>query len=1401
MERKAFIKKMVTHQTTWFCLQKPSSCFLFIALWLMASNALFAQTDLTSLLTNPSFETGVITGWTWTGTSGYSWVGVNTDGDATKTGSYIAGTWNSTIGDVELSQTITSLPSGYYRVTADLMGSSNSTTSRLTTQRLFVNNQSELFGAAGLYSASNLAILGATETYTFGGYSETSSDRGPFCTVAVVARVTDGQLKFGIRSNGKSTSLGYSFPNLTAGNGHGWFKVDNFTLTEVSKLSTLDNITLSVGALNELFNADSTSYTAILPVGTTTVTPTAVVSADGATVTGTEAVDVSDGSGTSTITVTSIDGTVSKIYTIHYVVLTTAKEAVTSFVTDSAGVTFQLAYGAMRVQVCTDKIIQVSYTSASTIPVKDTIIVNKKWSRTDFTVTENDTVVILNTASLIIKVPKTNSLVSYYDKSDNLILSEDSKQVTAATVIGYLTNTCSATFNSPVTEGLFGLGQHQQKVMDYKGNTVVLDQQNTEIALPFLVTTRGYGLLWDNYSMTDFYGNLSSNTKYQFSSESGKMVDYYFMYGPEIDDVISAYRTASGTAPLFPKWAYGLFQSKDKYTTSDELLSIANQYRAAKLPLDCIVQDWDYWTPDYWGSHTMYAANYPDPKALIDSLHNLNLHTMISIWPVFHSSTANYQEFNAINALYPSNGYHHFYDPHNDSAKVIYWNQVNTQLFSKYGWDAWWADNDEPQGYPDAFDRNDFVTAKGPGVTYYNTYPIQHTASVYNGWRKDIPGKRLFTLSRSAFSGQQRYATATWSGDITSTWTALQNQLSAGLNFCLSGMPYWTTDIGGYTGADWTTSANQELMIRWFQYGAFCPIFRIHGKGDKALVSTSSFTQSTIDNLAATDKLRYRLMPYIYSTAWKVTHEHYTMMRHLVMDYRTDEMVKNIDNQFLFGPFMMINPVTASGVTKRSVYLPAGNWYDFWTGSHYVGGQTINTNAPLERLPIFIKAGAILPMGPEIMYANQSADSLEIRVYQGADGSFVLYEDEGDTYKYEKNQYTEITFTYSESARQLTIGNRKGSFSNMLTNRVFKIVWVDVNYGVGMINPVVYDSIVHYDGSQVVVTLNPDRVLPTLASTYEPFDYMEGRTLNGLGTTGNGWGSTWSVYEGSASDMTIEAATSFDGLSTQGNILAGNLSSATGLRAYRYLSPAWTDDGNDIWLSFLLEIGNPSSITNSWQGVSLFNGSAERLLIGKNWARSQLGIVGYDASEGVSAVSALGLQPTWLVVLIKTSGDTSNETAYMWINPDTGNEPLIAEADVSTAVQLNDGFDRIVCHLGNTAGLSANFDEIRIGNAFSRVTNPVDGLTRIGGVEESLSICVNSAGKAATVIFNAIENGWAKILISDLNGKCLKKKSVSYRVGCNEYTLNGSENHLSAGVYLVSLKTDKKIFTGKMMMR
>lgn len=746
-----------------------------------------------------------------------------------------------------------------------------------------------------------------------------------------------------------------------------------------------------------------------------------------------------------------------------------------SFTQNQNGITVNLSGSTLKVDVCTDNIIRVSYASGTTLPEKKSLVVINEWTETPFTVDETESQIELNTAKLKLQISKTTGAISYLNLTGSTIVSEDSKAVAPTAINGVNTFRCSATFNSPVDEALYGLGQHQGSVMNYKGKTQLLDQANMEIALPIIVSTKGYGIMWDNYARTNFSGNLSSKTKYKFESEAGEMVDYYFFYGPEIDQVIANYRITTGTAPMFPKWAFGLFQSMDKYESSADLLRVSNDYRKNHIPMDVIVQDWDYWTPNAWGSHKMNTEKYPDPKALIDSLHSMNVHSMISIWPIHTKGDSYYNEFEAIGANYTNAGTRVYYDPHNAEARTIYWRQLNESLFGKYGWDGWWADGCEPDNWPDGFDRKTFNTALGSGCIYYNTYPLMHTSSVAQGWKKDIQNKRLYTLSRSAFLGQQRNATACWSGDIKSDWTDFHKQLSAGLNFSLSGIPYWTTDIGGYWGTDWTTKSNRELFIRWFQYGTFCPIFRIHGKLERTLYSDASWDANTRNILLNYDKLRYRLMPYIYTLAGKVTHENQTVMRHLVMDYRTDPNVTEIYDQFLFGPSILVNPIATEGLTSRQVYLPAGKWFDFWTGESLDGGKTITAYAPLDKMPLYVKAGSIIPLGPEIEYAAQRIDPLELRIYKGANGNFTLYEDEGDNYNYENGQFSEIPFTYNDNTATLTIGKRTGSYPNMLETRIVKVVRVDIGYGTGINLPLSYDTIVTYTGNEMVINFRPTK--------------------------------------------------------------------------------------------------------------------------------------------------------------------------------------------------------------------------------------------------------------------------------------------------------------------------------------
>ena len=749
-----------------------------------------------------------------------------------------------------------------------------------------------------------------------------------------------------------------------------------------------------------------------------------------------------------------------------------------AYVVDATGVTFTLSPGRLRVQVCKEDVIRIEYTSATSIPAKTSLSVSATWGTPSFCVTESAGVLTIATSRMKVKVEESSGLVSYTDLSDSLLVSENSKSLKATTVEGVATNTVKAAFNSPASEALFGLGQHQDGVMNRKGSTLHMLNANTQIQIPVLVSNKGYGLFWDNYSTTDFAGNVSSNTQYSFSSETGDLVDYYFFYGPTIDQVIADYRATTGAAPLFPKWAYGLFQSKDHYQSSSELLSVEQGYRNNNIPVDVIVQDWQYWSPYVWGSQLMDPSRYPDPAGLVNQLHAANVHTMISIWPLYQTrnpATAMvtgeldpYNALNAINALYPdttSGGLYHFYDTFNSMARTLSYQYDHDRLLAKYGWDAIWADNTEPQSYPEGVNVHAATTALGKGAFYINAYPLEHNRGIYEGWRSMGPNnKRVYILTRSAFAGQQRYAAGAWSGDINATASVYAAQIPGGLSYAISGMPYWTTDIGGYFG-----TPTEELFTRWFQFGAFCPTFRIHGQAPKELYG-SQWSATGKANMLAVDNLRYRLMPYIYSLAWMVTNQGYTIMRPLVFDFQDDTKVYGIADQFMFGPALLVNPVTATGATSRSVYLPAGTWYDFWSGATTTGGATSTASAPLSQIPVYVRAGSIVPMGPMIQYATQSADPLEIRVYKGQSGTFTLYEDGGDTYDYETGQHAEIQLSWDDTAQQLTIGARTGSYTGMLASRTFNVVWVASNHGAGVAVTSAPDQVVKYSGAQVVVS-------------------------------------------------------------------------------------------------------------------------------------------------------------------------------------------------------------------------------------------------------------------------------------------------------------------------------------------
>jgi len=771
------------------------------------------------------------------------------------------------------------------------------------------------------------------------------------------------------------------------------------------------------------------------------------------------------------------------------------KASVVSFNKDTDGVTFKLDNGLMKVKICLDNMVEVKYTELPVFLDKQSLVVNNEWKNTpSFTVADNSSEIVVATANLKIVVNKKTNSIKYTDLNGNVILSEDdsqSKTMTEATVAGIKAYNCTSQFNSPADEALFGLGCHPEDTLsiNYKGRDQDMTIKYMTGAIPVLLSTKGYGLMWDNYSVSNFYGAEAGNTKFKFVSESGNMVDYYFMYGPDFDKIISAYRIATGHAPMYGKWAFGLFQSQDRYKSQAEVLSVKDNYRKNNIPLDVIVQDWFYWEPNVIGSHVMWPERYPDPKAMVDELHAANLHAMISIWPVFSKGTKTYEQMEnsgGMTDIQWNNVMTHlmdnYYDAHSAQARDLYWKQAYDSLIGRYNWDAWWVDQCEPDNGNDLDLRRKSNFAIGRGIDYMNTYSLMHSTGLYKNWRRDIPNKRAYFLIRQAFAGQQRNAATLWSSDITCTWRAYKSQVPQGINACASGTPYWTSDIGGYhfhwSAPDWSAPINRELFTRWFQFGTFSPIFRIHGKGERAMFS-DNWDASTKSILLNYDNLRYRLLPYIYSLSWKVTNEDYTIMRSLAFDFRDDAGIQNIPDQYMFGPAFLVNPVTermyslpnSKEIKKsRKVYLPkSANWYDFWTGKLITGGQTIDAAAPIETLPLYIKAGSIVPMGPYLQYATEKvADPIELRVYTGADAEFVLYEDENDTYNYEKGVYSTIAMNWNEAEKTLTIKDRKGEFPGMLKDRTFRVVFVNSKNGIG-VAPAAKSEEVSYMGKEIKI--------------------------------------------------------------------------------------------------------------------------------------------------------------------------------------------------------------------------------------------------------------------------------------------------------------------------------------------
>lgn len=602
------------------------------------------------------------------------------------------------------------------------------------------------------------------------------------------------------------------------------------------------------------------------------------------------------------------------------------------------------------------------------------------------------------------------------------------------------------------------------------------------------------------------YAPADPATKKQISwwGEMQDMIDYYFIYGENMDDVISGYRTLTGKSPIMPKWAMGYWQSREKYNTQDEVLSTVAEFRRRNIPIDNIVIDWLHWPENAWGSHEFDPVRFPQPKQMVDSIHDMNAHVMVSVWPKFYASTEHFKEFDRNGWMYQGAirdsikdwvgpGYlGSFYDAYDPDARKLFWSQMNDH-YMPLGIDAWWMDASEPniRDCTDIQYRKDLTTptALGPSTKYFNAYALMNAEAIYDGQRGVDPDKRVFLLTRSGFSGLQRYSTATWSGDIATRWEDMEAQIAAGLNFAVSGIPYWTMDIGGFCVEDRYVDAQKkyeetaeenedlkewrELNTRWYQFGAFAPLFRAHGQWPfREVYNIAPEDHPAYKSIVDYTKLRYRMMPYVYSLAGKTYFDDYTIMRPMVMDFTEDINTRNLKDQYMFGTAFLVAPVYKYGARTRDVYFPENEvWYDFYSGKAINGGQTINVEAPYERIPLFVRAGSIVPMGGEIQYASQISDEpVTILVYAGKDGSFSLYEDEGTNYNYEKGKYSDIPLTYNDKTRTLTIGDRKGSFEGMKKSRDFNIVVID------SLNPIkdaytAKGKTVKYNGKSVSVKL------------------------------------------------------------------------------------------------------------------------------------------------------------------------------------------------------------------------------------------------------------------------------------------------------------------------------------------
>ena len=879
----------------------------------------------------------------------------------------------------------------------------------------------------------------------------------------------------------------------------------------------------------------------------------------------------------------------------------------------------------IRIKPVGEKIIRISATPGDKFNDRTSLVVLPQKERVPFDVKQTDGLVNVTTSGLTVSVSLADGHLTFYDAEGKEVLSSGyggGISFSPAEAEGKRAWSVHTVFDSPSGESFYGLGQQQSGEFDHKGLNEELYQYNTKISIPFVVSSRGYGLLFDAYSLSrwgnpqpygqigdaftlydkngipgaltgiystaggqileqredslfyenefairnlpdlelkgatvtyegfleapeagDYYfsqyyagfqttcigddevmsrrwrpawnpnsyryrvhfekgerkpfkliwepdgdvsymsvkvAHLQDNVQQSclsFWSEFEPQLDCYFIAGDSYDDVISGYRTLTGKASLYPKWSFGFWQSRERYSTQEEVVGTLAELRRRHIPVDNIVQDWQYWPHDQWGSHEFEASRYPDPEKMLDEVHALHGRFMISVWPKFYTNTEHYRQLKEAGYVYPHAeedslrdwlGYLQcFYDAYSKPGRELFWQQIDESLYSRYNRkiDAWWMDASEPN-LRDCLPM-DYLkwllspTALGPSTEYLNAYSLVNADAIYNGQRSVDPDKRVFLLTRNGFAGLQRYSTASWSGDIGTSWNDMRMQMAAGLNYCMSGLPMWGMDIGGFSVMDKFSAAMgtylssgtvtedllewRELQTRWHQWGCFVPLFRAHGQWpQRELWNIAPEGDESYESILWYMQLRYRLMPYIYSLAGAVHFNDYTIMRGLPMDFPCDSNVRNISDQWMFGPALMPCPVYEYKTRNRNVYLPDGGWYDFYSGEYLPGGGSVDADAPYGRMPLFVRAGSIIPFGPAMEWSDEKpSDDILLAVYAGRDASFSLYEDEGVNYNYEKGLFSTIPIVWDDASRTLTIGARQGSFPGMLQQRKFRIVAVD----------------------------------------------------------------------------------------------------------------------------------------------------------------------------------------------------------------------------------------------------------------------------------------------------------------------------------------------------------------------